>query len=79
MTGALRGSGRTAALRLAADTAQVLGDVANGRVVEPSRLRDLTLRLVQGGGIQKKFAELMLPCGGRCYYRRASAGAEIAK
>ena len=24
-------------------------------------LRDLTLRLVQGGGIQKKFAELMLP------------------
>ena len=40
--------------------AQVLGDVANG-VVEPSRLRDLTLRLVQGGGIQKKFAELMLP------------------
>ena len=60
MTGALRGSGRTAALRLAADTAQVLGDVANG-VVEPSRLRDLTLRLVQGGGIQKKFAELMLP------------------
>ena len=60
MTGALRGSGRTAALRLAADTAQVLGDVANG-VVEPSGLRDLTLRLVQGGGIQKKFAELMLP------------------
>ena len=60
MTGALRGSGRTAALRLAADTAQVLGDVANG-VVKPSRLRDLTLRLVQGGGIQKKFAELMLP------------------
>ena len=60
MTGALRGSGRTAALRLAADTAQVLGDVANG-VVVPSRLRDLTLRLVQGGGIQKKFAELMLP------------------
>ena len=60
MTGALRGSGRTAALRLAADTALVLGDVANG-VVEPSRLRDLTLRLVQGGGIQKKFAELMLP------------------
>ena len=60
MTGALRNSGRTAALRLAADTAQVLGDVANG-VVVPSRLRDLTLRLVQGGGIQKKFAELMLP------------------
>ena len=49
-----------AALRLAADTAQVLGDVANG-VVKPSGLRDLTLRLVQGGGIQKKFAELMLP------------------
>ena len=45
MTGELRGSGRMAVLRLAADTAQVLGDVANG-VVKPSGLRDLTLRLL---------------------------------
>ena len=35
-------------LRLAAESAKVLGDVANG-VVKPSRLRDLTLRVIASG------------------------------
>ena len=52
MTGALRGSGRTAALRLAADTAQVLGDTFEAAAARsssrPARTR---VRWVPVGGV----------------------------
>ena len=49
MAGELRGSGRMAVLRLAADTAQVLGDVANG-VVKPEAFQAARLDAASSSG-----------------------------